>query len=100
MATTISVSQANEGTVIASSGSITALRCTTSPTPGTYHWFNGLLTLAETGRPGIPKELYNIHAPTYFVIAGTHLFDNCAIPFVQLTLAHCPVGAQFELDLA
>jgi hypothetical protein len=95
MTTTI-LSQANEGTVIATSGVITALRCIASPTPGTYHWFNGLLTLADSS---IPKEIFNIHAPTYFVIAGTTLFMNCKIPFGQLTLTHCPVGATFEIDM-
>jgi hypothetical protein len=98
---TITITEANRGQVIAATtGTITAFRCTAAATPGVYQWGDGLLSICESSGPGIPKQIFTFHAPTYLVCAGATLCNSCNIPFGQLTAVAVPVGGHYELDLA
>jgi hypothetical protein len=96
---TITVTQANAGQILATNGNLVALRCTASPTAGTYAWPEGLLAICESLNFNVPKAIFNAHIPTHACIAGTTLFEHAMIPYNQLTLVSCPPGAVFTLDI-
>jgi hypothetical protein len=75
MTTTLTVTQADQGRVLATNGNLTALRCVTSPTAGTYAWPEGLLMISETLNFetlnfSVPKAIFNAHIPTHACMQG------------------------------
>jgi hypothetical protein len=91
--TTITVTDAEVGTVLESDGVLTSVKMLAPPTNYSQDYFN----LTDAGRE---KSLFNMHISTSFVSTDSFLMSGGRILFKELFLASMPVGSSFELETA
>jgi hypothetical protein len=102
MTTTIRIDQTSRGAVIATGGTLRAIRIVTSPLPNVMG-LEGLLSLVDSSVGLVPRALFHVDVTTsgyspsaYF---SSRLMTNGGTPFGTLVVAACPAGSEFEIDV-
>jgi hypothetical protein len=104
MTTTIRIDQTSRGAVIANNGFLRGIRIITSPPASVVgHYPEYLLSLVDTSWGNVPRALFHCDIATsgyspsaYF---SRELMTNGGTPFGNLTVAQCPTGASFDIDV-
>jgi hypothetical protein len=104
--TTLTVNVNNVGQVLAGNGVLQAIRFMKPPArTGSCH-IDGIISLTETGIPNcLPKALFHVDiARSWYTpfhpIYSNEMLTHGSIAFVELTIARCPAGVEFEIDIA
>jgi hypothetical protein len=107
MATIITVTPDDVGTIVASNGVLTSIGVPTMPDP---NWPPGAFTLVDAGGPSL-RQLINIEANNIGIIVGEvvcrqrsglgygPVMSTYSIPFNELMVAAVPRGAVIELTV-
>jgi hypothetical protein len=89
---TLTVTSADIGQAVLTAGVLNGVTFTKAPDPP------GAYFLLYEGATVHPHQLFNVNISTMAVSPGTQLLRNGNLPFAQLMVYSCPVGAEFELE--
>jgi hypothetical protein len=101
---TIRIDQSSINTTIANNGTLNAIRIIVAPPGSTVgHYPQGLLSLVDGAYGSVPRTLFHLDiANSHFSPASplhSELMNNGRTEFVNLTVAHVPVGGVFDIDV-
>jgi len=95
MPTIITITEADVGNEVASSGIFHNLVMKTAPTPGEYR---SNLTFANVSPEGIERIVFNVDITTSHFGVGSNLASG-DIDFTSLVLKNIPAGSSFEMEI-